>query len=131
MSLVEAFVDYLEDNGIATVGTDLFMGDLPLDIENAVACISAPSPAPNKSIPYFVQTVDVWSRSADADVAYTKLFNTMELIHRLANFEMYPYHVYIAYAMGTIEDMDRDAQKRKLYKISFGFVYRVTDSLTS
>ncbi len=49
----------------------------------------------------------------------------------MANYEMYPYHVYISYAMGTIEDMDRDAQKRKLYKLSLGFVYRVTDSLTS
>lgn len=120
-----AIAKYIQDNGIATMGTDLFGDEFPLDAEDTCIYIQyAPSPEPNKSIRYYEQTLDIWSRSPNADVAYNKLLEIQTLLHGDANYVIDGFHVYLSYMLGSIIDADRDSQRRKQYKMSMRFVYR-------
>lgn len=123
MNFIDSLAEYLEDNGLGTVGTDLYIGEIPLDVEG-VSIGLAPSPAPDKSVPYYLQSIDVWSRNANVNTGFDALSEIFLLLHRSANYEVGDYHVYISYALGAIDDMGRDSQRRKLNKLSLGFVYR-------
>lgn len=130
MTILESIAEYLEDNAIGTVGTDIFIGELPLDEGDIMSIVSSPSPDPDKSIPYFNQTIDVWARFSDFNDGYSKLQEVFDLIHRNENYEIDGYHVYLSYASGMINDLDRDNQRRHLFKVSFSFVYRLGDSFS-
>lgn len=124
MNLIESLANYLQDSGIGTVNTNIFIGELPYDISDCISINSTSSPEPNKSVPYFIQTVDVWARFKNSETGYNKMYDVFDLIHRKAAYEIDGIHIYISYAMGSIEDMDRDSERRKLYKLSLGFVFR-------
>lgn len=122
--IIEEIADYLEDESIGTVGTDIFIGELPLDNDSVIALMVAPSPEPNRAIPYYTQYIDVWARYADYSDGVSKLQEVMDLLQRRENYELPSYHVYLSYALGMIEDNDRDQERRHLLKVSFGVVYR-------
>lgn len=122
--MIDSLLDYLETNGIGEVGVDLFMGELPVNKQNIVCLIASPSPAPNKSIPYYTQTIDVWAKFASYEAGMTRLQAVFDLLHREENFEIDGYHIYLAYALGMIDDLDRDSERNHLFKLSMSFVYR-------
>lgn len=124
MTFLEALEDYLETNNIGTMGTDMYDSELPFDGDNIIALILAPSPPPNKSIPYWTQTIDVWARYTNYEDGYKKLQDIYDLIHQAENYELDGFHVYLSYSMGMIEDLNRDAERRHLFKVSLGFVVR-------
>lgn len=126
--ILNDLAEYLEDQGIGTVGTDIFIGQLPLTEDDCLAIIYAPSPVPNKAIPYFEQTVDVWVRFTTYDSGYDKMLSIFNLIHRKENWELDNFHIYLSFAMGMIDDYDKDAQDRYLFKCSFGFLFREDQS---
>ena len=128
--MIDSIADYLEDNGIGTVGTDIFIGELPLDENNIISLVTSPSPEPNKAIPYFNQAVDVWARYSSYDDGYKKLQDVFDLIHQLENYDIDGFHVYLSYARGMIDDLGRDAEGRHLFKVSFSFVGRKGDEFS-
>ena len=124
MTLLDAIEEYLEDEGIGTIGTDIFDGELPLDGTDIISLILSPSPEPNKAIPYYTQYVDIWARFKNYDDGYSKLQDIFDLLHQKENYELTDYHVYLSYSVGMIDDLDRDAERRHLFKLTLGFVYR-------
>lgn len=125
--IIDALATYLEDNDLGTLSTDLFIGELPLDETDCVSLVLSPSPEPNKSIPYYTQTIDAWARFASYDEGMAKMQAIFDQIHRAENYEMHGFYIYLSYAKGTIDDLDRDAERRHLFKTSFSFVYRVSE----
>lgn len=121
--IIEAIADYIQAKGIATKGTNLF-GELPLGKENSFGIVAAPSPEPDKAIEYYVKAVDVWGRFTEAGVGEARMQEIFDLFHRRANYTMGDYHVYLSWAAGMVDDMDRDSNQRHLYKLSLNFKYR-------
>ncbi len=124
MSFLDSLADFLEQEGIGTVNTDLFTGELPIDSAEGVSIMVSPSPAPNKAIPYFVQTVDIWARYKKYDDGYNKLQEIYDVLHAAANYQIDGYHVYLSYAEGLINDNDRDLNRRHLFSLTFAFTAR-------
>jgi hypothetical protein len=122
--IAEDLADFLATNGIGTVGTDLFIGELPLDTNNCLSLVYSPSPEPNKSIPYYTQDIDVWGRFSKFDRGYSKLQEVFDLIHGKENYIMGDYHVYLSFARGQINDNDRDSQRRHLIQLTLSFTFR-------
>ena len=122
--LINDVIEYLEDESIGTIGTSLFSGELPYDKTDVLSLQYSPSPEPNKAIQYYEQTVDIWGRFKLFDAGYGKLQDVMDLLHQKENYELNHYHVYLSYAQGMIEDLDRDVERRHLFKLSLVFVYR-------
>jgi hypothetical protein len=123
--MIENLADYLESEGVGTVGTDIFIGELPIDKNDCISLIYMPSPEPNKSVPYYSQTVDIRGRFSKFDRGYSKMKEIFDILHRKENYnDISGYHVYLSYAIGPIIDNDRDAQRRHLFQLSLIFVYR-------
>lgn len=123
--IIDSLLDYLETNGIGEVGTDIYLGELPEDKDDIVSAMISPSPEPNKSVPYYTQTIDFWARFKSYDSGIAILKRIFDLLHQAENYEVDGYHVYLSYAMGMIDDLDRDAERRHLFKLTIGVVYRV------
>ena len=123
--MIEDLCDYLQAQGIGTVGTDIFISELPFDKTDIIAIHAVPSPDPNKAIPFYVQTVDITARFAKYSDGYAKLQSIFDLLHRKYHYEMGDKHVYLSYAMGLIMDNDRDAERRHLLQLSLAFIYSV------
>ena len=122
--IVDAVTEYMEADGIGVIGKTLFVGEMPLNVGACVSAVPSPSPEPDKAIPYFVQEVDVWARNPKAGDCYQKLQDVFDLFHRAHHYTMGSYYVYLSYALGGIDDLDRDVERRKLCKVSLAFIYR-------
>lgn len=122
--IINNIVSLLATQGFGVVGKTLFIGELPLNVRDCTAVVLTASPEPDKIIPYYRQTVDVWTRYSKAADGYQKIQNIFNFIHQKHHYTMGGYYVYLSYALGGIDDLDRDVERRKLYKASFEFVYR-------
>ena len=125
MSLLSTkdIAEYLQQNSIGEVGVDLF-GELPLDKKDAIGIVASPSPAPDKAIEVYEQVFDVWARFAKAEDGMARMQQVFDLYHRRQNYQLNDFHVYLSFAGGTIDDLDRDPEQQHLYKLSLSFVYR-------
>ena len=125
--IIDSLVEYLEDEGIGIVGTDIFVGELPLNNNNCISLVYVPSPDPDKSIPYYKQSVDIRARFSKYAVGYAKLKEILDLLHRKENYSISGYHVYLSYSNGMIIDNDRDVERRHLFQMNLNFVFREDD----
>lgn len=125
MNILDAIAEYLEDEGVGTMGTTIFKGELPYDQDDCISLQFSPSANPNKAIPYYEQTVDIWARYKLFDTGRDKLQSIMDLLHRTENYDLDGHHVYLSYALGMIDDLGRDVERRHLFKFSLVFVYRI------
>ncbi len=112
---------------MGTVGTDLFIGELPLDVSNCVSAVYSSSPNPNLTFDVFDQSVDLWARNVSSDTGYNKLKAIAGLLDRNHHYVMGDYYVYFSHALGRIDDNDRDIERRKIYKLSLSFTCRLRD----
>ena len=125
MSLVKEVSDFFQERGYGTVGTDIFRGELPPSApDNAILLVTAPSDAPDLYLETQYLTIDIWARNKSTQNAYDTLETIFKGMHRRANFDLTSYYVYFVHATGDIVDLEKDAQKRKLLKLSFRFIYR-------
>ena len=122
--IIESIATYLQTNDLGTMGTDIFIGELPLDKGDCMALVYSPSPDPNPAIDIYEQVIDFWSRDKNTNQAYTRLLGVLNLLHKGQNYEVEGYHIYFSNALGMIDDNDRDIERRKLYKLSIKFIYR-------
>lgn len=122
--MIDSLADYLQDNGFGTVATDIFIDELPLDIPDCIAVINSTSPTPDKAIPYYTQNVDIWARYTSHAQGRLKLQDIMDNLHQKEHYTIDGFLVYLSYANGMIESMGVDSQRRHLFKLSIGFVYR-------
>jgi hypothetical protein len=122
--IAEALADYIQQQGIATVGTDLFIGELPFDKGDCMSLVYSPSPEPNKTLDVWEQVIDFWVRYSKSDVGYDKLIEISDLLHKAQNYDITGFHIYFSNALGMVDDLDRDEQRRKLYKLSIRFIFR-------
>jgi hypothetical protein len=125
--MIDDICDFLETNEIGTVATDIFNGELSLDVDNCIAVMASPSPEPNLTLDVFDQVVDFWGRNKSAKSGYDKMKEIKELFDRKHHYIIGDYYVYFSHCLGLIDDNDRDINRRKLYKLSVNFTCRLKD----
>ena len=128
--IIEDISSYIEESDIATEGTDLFVGELPFDKNDCISLVYTPSPEPNKALHYYVQVVDVWGRFSNYQEGYAKMLQVFKLFHRTQNYETDNFHIYLSYSLGMIADNGRDVERRHLFQLSLGFIYRELEELS-
>lgn len=122
--IIQDIAQLIEDEDIATQGTDLFIGELPFDKNNCIALVYSPSPEPNKALHYYEQRLDIWARFSNYSVGYEKLLEIFRLFHRAENYETENFYIYLSYADGMPTDNSRDIERRHLFQLSISFIYR-------
>ena len=116
----EELAQYLEDNTSLVVGTNLMIGELLRGVEGVFLTISSGS-EPDRYLPTFNETIDFWSIYKDSEDGYNILKTLYFLLHRGEHYNLTSYHVYYSNALGQIADFDRDAEGRKIWKLTVDF----------
>lgn len=116
----EELAQYLEDNTSLVVGTNLMIGELLRGVEGVFLTTSSGS-EPDRYLPTFNETIDFWSIYKDSEDGYNILKTIYFLLHRGEHYNLTSYHVYYSNALGQIGDFDRDAEGRKIWKLTVDF----------
>lgn len=123
--LARELAQYVVDHLGGTLGTTILIGEMPTGSEDVTMLFNAASPAPDNELAVEEQRIDFWVRFGNSKTGYDRLRDIYQLFHRNNNWTLGTTHyIYEAEATGQIEDMDRDLEKRKIWKLGMTFVYR-------
>jgi hypothetical protein len=86
--IAKAIADYLEAQGLGTVGVDLFAAHLPSTPDTAMAVVVTGGPQADGGKGYDNPTVQVRSRSQDPALAYSQLQGVYNKLDSLSNVTM-------------------------------------------
>lgn len=128
--LARSVADYLAGRGLGTVGTDIFIGELPQTNEQGAAVQAglhiehAPGNGQDKYLDTLYEVLDIWSVDPITPTAFERLENVRAVLSRNSNYDLAnDYYVYFSHDMQGIADMDRTRDGLKMYKISINFIY--------
>lgn len=118
MNIVRAFVDFMEDEGFGTFGSDLFIGVAPYDAEDACWWVIAAGGTPvlrNETGEKLKQyTLNVYYRSNDAADVYETLFDLEQSLNAGDCAELENFDTMDIEALLFPADQDIDAQERSV-----------------
>jgi hypothetical protein len=122
MNLVaKEVVEYLQDNGIGTEGTDLFYDAFPDDRNNIIGIFTTGGETPDIYLPTANPSFEVLVRDTTQANAYSKISNIVALLHEKYNLQLVDdgnYYFYIL-LMGEINTLGRDDKQRIEYSANF------------
>lgn len=118
------FADLLERLGLGTVGTDIFIGQLPAET-NGIYIVRVAGTM-NNYLPTQETVIDVYVQNISSSTAATKIENVKNALHRHLETEIGTSHIFSILALGDIEDFGRDQDYGKMYKITIQVIHRST-----
>jgi len=122
--IVKDIAEYLEDQSVGTVGTDMFVGMVREDVNNAVLLIGTSSGIQEPYYDIYEEVIDIYSRNQSSEDSYSKFQEVFNVLHRLSNTETDNAYIYFAHSLEGVVDAGRDTNDRSLYRGSFRIIYR-------
>lgn len=118
--IASLLADYLEDQGLGTVATDIFVGYLPSQPDTALAVYPYQGPAPDVGLPYDHPNVQLRSRSSDPQLAYSRLMDVYSALHGLHHITLGTTWVTSVTALQSEPaSLGRDEAGRDEYTLNF------------
>lgn len=97
-NVIKEVAEYLEDNGIGTLGTDLGYSWAPDDdLDVQVTVLDTGGVEPDRELPLSDPTFQIFIRSKDYDTGKTKLDAIRALLHQKTNVELVANGIYFYY----------------------------------
>lgn len=123
--LARELAAYICDHLGLVLGTDVEIGEMPVNSGDVMSLVNVPSPPPDNELAFEEQRIDFWVRFKNSKTGYDQLRRIYQLLHRNNNWTLGTTHyIYEAEAVGQIDDMDRDLEMRKIWRLGMTFVYR-------
>lgn len=124
MDIAYIVASYLASNGFGTLGTSIFAGQIPEGVEGLYIVRSGGQL--NNYVPVEESVVDIYCKDHSSEDCIEKLENIKRFIHRMHNTEVSSAYIYTFLALGDIEDVERDLEYAKIYKLTLQVVHRDT-----
>lgn len=124
MDIASEVADYLEDAGFGTVGTDIFIGQMP-DETNGI-WLERSSGSMANYVPVENPVVDIYVKDTSAADAMTLIENIKRFIHRMHNTSTANSYIYSMLVLSDVETVMRDLEYAKIFKISVQIMHRDT-----
>lgn len=102
----------------------IYVGDFPAPTVEGITIIASASPPPHIYVDTEYPVLDFWARSPHTDRAYDLLYRVYEQLQRRPQWQTENYNIYLSQALGSIVDVDRDAEGGKLYRLTVQFICR-------
>lgn len=122
MNIASEFADILEDNGFGTVGTDIFIGTLP-DETNGIY-IDRVGGTMNNYLPLEEAVLAIYVMDTSSATAISTIESIKRTFHRHLETATANCVIYTILALGDIEDLDRDINFGKIYKLTLQITHR-------
>jgi len=113
---------YLDNANFGTVGTDIFIGQIPAT-QDGIYVLRAGGQM-NNYIPIEESVVDIYVKNTTSQQAIQTLEQIKRYIHRMHSTTIGNDYVYTFLVLGDIEDVQRDLELAKIYKITLQVVHR-------
>lgn len=118
--LIDDIADYLEDQSIGTVATDIFVGYTPSTPDSCITVLDTGGSQPDPYLPTKEPTFQILIRSLDYDAGKTKLDLIRTALHQKANFTPAgSNYCYFILAMSEGGHIGRDDNGFDLFSINF------------
>lgn len=118
---IDDIANYLQNNAIGTLGTNLFESLLPDDNDNAVAVIETGGTKPSEYIPNKRPSFQILVRSTAYDVGRTTCDNIRALLHNKYNIQFIVNGIYFYFCRLITEGghLGQDKNGRDLFSMNF------------
>jgi hypothetical protein len=120
MTLIEQVAMFLQNEGVATLTTDMFLNYLPDNPDNVVAIIDTGGTEPDTYLPTRSPTFQILVRNSNYDNGKAKLDEIRDLLHQkkgnLGAGDTYFYYIFATAEGGSI---GHDVQNREEFSINF------------
>lgn len=111
--------EYLEDQTVGTVGTDIFVGMMPDTTNNCIAVYEY-SGEPPENVGYVEHPrLSIKVRNATYSNGMGKARNILYKLHTLNNTTLESHTYLYVRAVGSINALGRDAENRAIFSIDF------------
>lgn len=124
IDIAERVATYLDGAGFGTIGTDIFIGQIP-DETNGLYIVNAGGQL-NNYVPIEESVVDIYAKNTSATEAVTLLENIKAFIHRMHSTELGDAYFYSFLVIGNVVDVARDLEYAKIYKLTLQVISRDT-----
>lgn len=122
MDIAAELANYIDNAGFGTVGTDIFIGQIPEGTDGVYIIRSGGQL--NNYIPIEESVLDVYIKDHSATDAIAKIENIKRFIHRMHSTEVNNAYIYMFLVIGDVEDVARDLEYEKIYKITVQVLHR-------
>ena len=122
--VLTVFADMMAAAGLGTVGTNIFIGQLPAEI-NGIYLVRLGGTM-NNYLPIEETLVDVYIQNINAQTAVQTAETIKRTFHRHLETGSDEQFIYTILALSNIDDLGRDQEYGKMYKITFEIEHRAT-----
>jgi hypothetical protein len=122
MDIANTVANYLQTAGFGTVGSDIFVGYIP-DDTNGV-WIERIGGNLNYYLPIEESVVNIYVKNTKASIAIDKIEDIKRYIHRMYSVDSATSYIYTLLVLSDVEDLSRDIEYEKVYKITVQVVFR-------
>ena len=119
---------YLDDGGYGTLGTDIFVGQIPANI-NGIYVLRLGGSL-NNYVPIEEAVVDIYVKNTSASTAVTTIESIKGYIHRMHSTETANKYIYTFLVIGDVDTISRDIEYAKIMKITVQVVNRDTSLIS-
>lgn len=124
MDIAYGIATWLQRMGFGTVGTDIFVGQIP-DGANGLYVVRTGGSL-NNYVPIEEAVLDIYVRDTSASDAISLIEGVKRAIHRMHTTEIGTAYVYTFLVLGDIETVERDLEYTKIFKITVQAIHRAT-----
>lgn len=128
MDLSSELATYLQTAGFGTVGTDIFVGQIP-EGTNGLYIVNSGGQL-GKYVPVNETALDIYCKNTKASTCISTLNNVKNYIHRMHNTVTANAYIYSILVIGDVEDVARDLEYAKMYKITVSVLNRATSVIS-
>ena len=121
MIFIEQVATYLQAQGIGTIASTIFIGNMPDTPDNCIAVINTGGVAPSHYIPDHRPTFQILIRNTDYEAGELKLNAIRTALHQYMNDELvagqtYTYYIFLNAEGGHI---GKDVNGRDEWSVNF------------
>lgn len=126
--VARAFATYLANAGFGVLGTDIHVGFTP-EGENAI-WVELIGGGSEMYTPVEEAAINVYIKNTSAEDAINKLNDIKRFIHRMHSTSLNDNYIYTMLVLGNIEDVSRDLEYAKIFKLTVQLLYRNTNLIS-
>lgn len=118
--LLDDIAEYLEDEAVGTIGTNLFKSYMPDTVDTGVCILDTGGPMPDTELPTKKPTFQVFIRATDYITGRAKLDAVRDALHQVTNTTIGGTYFY--YILSQSEGGHIGRNERGLDEFSINFI---------
>jgi hypothetical protein len=122
MDIANTVATYLDTAGFGDIGIDIFVGYIPDETDGI--WVERIGGSLNYYVPMEESVVNIYVKDTSASSAIDKIEDIKRYIHRMYSVDSATSYIYTILVLGDVEDVARDLEYSKVYKLTVQVVYR-------